>query len=80
LNITHIQIAINRAFYNHYVLKKFKSEVLKKEILYFLCERSNINLCFELHKLEDQSHDYYILFIDTESEKVNFYIIIDSSY
>ncbi len=62
LNITHIQIAINRALYNYNVLKKFKSEVIKREILYFLSERSNINLCFELHKLEEKAHDYYILF------------------
>jgi len=52
------------------VLKKFKSDILKREILYFICERSKLELCFDLHKLEEKKHDYYILFIDIDKEKV----------
>jgi Kinase binding protein CGI-121 len=71
LNITHIQIALNRALYNHNTLKKFKSESIKKEICYYTCERNKIDQCFELHKISDASNEVYFIFIDMEKNKVN---------
>jgi len=70
LSILHIQIAINRALYNKFVLKKFKFESLKKEILYYTNERNRLENCLDLHKVNENSKSYFFLFIDFGRENV----------
>lgn len=73
MNITHIQIGINKALYNREIIKKFKFESLKNEILYNLCDRNKIDLCADLHKIEENSRNYFVLFINIQKKEVKFY-------
>jgi hypothetical protein len=42
LTIYHVLIAVNRAFYNFYTVKKKKAGSIKKEILYFLTDKKKV--------------------------------------
>lgn len=69
-SILHIQIAINRALYNKFVVKKFKFDSLKKEILYYTNERNRLENCLDLHKINENSRIYFVLFINFNKENV----------
>ena len=42
LTIYHVFMAVNRAFYNFYTVKKKKAGSIKKEILYFLTDKKKV--------------------------------------
>ncbi len=44
LTIYHVLMAVNRAFYNFYTVKKKKAGSIKKEILYFLTDKKKVFL------------------------------------
>lgn len=65
-----IILSINKALYNLNVLKKSKSEKLKREILYHSSEKGKVDLCIKLHKINNESPNCYFLFIDMSKEDI----------
>jgi tRNA threonylcarbamoyladenosine modification (KEOPS) complex Cgi121 subunit len=66
-DICHILIAVKRAVHNFYVLKKHKSEKLKKEIIYHVGDKNKIEPALKMHRIDGEG-GYYLLFINQNEE------------
>lgn len=63
-------LSINRALYNFKILKKHKSEKLKKEIIYYSSEKSKVDICVKSHKINSDRPNAYLLFINLNKDEI----------
>jgi hypothetical protein len=63
-------LSINRALYNFKILKKHKSEKLKKEIIYYSSEKGKVDFCMKLHKIHLDQPNAYLLFINVNTDEI----------
>jgi hypothetical protein len=63
-------LAINRALQNWKVIKKLKTGLFKKEIIYFCCAKSKTDHCQKLHNIIHDNPSCYLLFIDTTKDEI----------
>jgi hypothetical protein len=66
-----IKLSIYKALYNFEVLKKHKSEKLKKEIIYFSTDKGKVDMCTKLHKINESNPNCYLIFINQNKEEVD---------
>jgi hypothetical protein len=65
-----MMLAINRALQNWKVIKKLKTGLLKKEIIYFCSAKSKTEHCQKLHNIINDNPSCYLLFIDSTKDDI----------
>ena len=71
LNSFHVQMAVNKGFYN-IKLGKTKSKEFKKEIIHCSTNENKLTNSLEIHNIDkNDENNYYIVFVGFNKEEIN---------
>ena len=70
LNAFHVEMAVNKGFYN-IKLGKMKSKEYKKEIIHCTTNENKLTNSLNIHNIDkNEENNYYIVFIDFNEEEI----------
>ena len=69
-SITHLQLAVNRAFSNQKVGAKSKFKTAKLETIYLLSLAKKQDVALKLHAVDEQC-PYFLIFLNKSSEEIS---------